>query len=577
MSVRNRLRAIMTALVLSAAFAHVDAQATIISTTEWHGTLATPTGKLPLLVRIRTAADSSHTGELEDIAQAPGKPIPLGAVSVTATALSFTIPMVGARYDAQWHAADSTWVGTFRQGAELPLILSRGAPPSAPVLAGVDGTWRGTLQRDATRLHLVLHVATTARGTRATLDSPDVGAMGLGVDDLARTGDSVRFVVGAAQVTYDGIVHDGTIIGTWTRLNQPPATVTFVRDSSARADALVRTQWPITAKGYSSTDVAFANPAAAGVTLAGTLTVPEGRGPFPAAILISGSGPQDRDETLFDHKPFAVLADYLSRHGIAVLRYDDRGFAKSTGNHMRATSADFASDARAAITFLRTRPDLDPRAIGIIGHSEGGLIGPMVAVADPRVRFLVLLAGPGTTTTEVMRTQAREMAVAEGMPAAQATRAQPLRDSLFALIRNSSPDSATATRELRDFLADGHLAALGVTTEQRAALVAEYARPWWRYFLRHDPATTLARVRVPVLALNGARDRQVSAAANLPAIRAALAHDRDVTIRELPDLNHLFQHATTGAASEYRTIAETFAPDAMAVVRDWIAARFSKR
>ena len=322
-----------------------------------------------------------------------------------------------------------------------------------------------------------------------------------------------------------------------------------------------------------STDVVFPNATNTRVRLAGTLTIPYGRGPFPAAILISGSGPQDRDETIFGHKPFAVLADFLARSGVAVLRYDDRGFAASTGDHGSATSADFATDATAALEFLRTRAEIDRRAIGFVGHSEGGMIGPLAAVNDPRVKFLVLLAGPGTPTKQLLLSQRLLMGTAEGIPEAQLGRAQATVDSLLEMVRNARDSTAAAT-QLRVFFTDDRLAALGATPVQRDAFATQYAGPWMRYFLRYDPGAVLARVRVPVLALNGTLDKQVPSAENLPAIRAALRRNRDVTIRELPGLNHFFQHARTGALTEYDTIAETFSPEAMGIVGEWINGRF---
>jgi uncharacterized protein len=321
---------------------------------------------------------------------------------------------------------------------------------------------------------------------------------------------------------------------------------------------------------YHSEEVRIANPRAPGVTLAGTLTLPPGRGPFAAAILITGSGAEDRDETLLGQKPFLVLADHLTRAGIAVLRLDDRGTAESTGTFAGATSADFATDANAAFAFLRARPEVDPHAIGYIGHSEGGMIGPIAARDNPDVAFLVLLAGPGAPARQILDGQRRAIGHSQGVTDAQLEASRPIQNLL--LDTAASADSTEAvTARLRT-----SLAARGIPEEQQARMIQQVTDPWFRYFLRYDPAPNLARLRVPVLALNGSLDRQVIAADNLPGIRTALRDDPDATVRELPGLNHLFQHARTGAVGEYAEIEETMSPEVLDLVAGWINARFPR-
>jgi len=456
----------------------------------------------------------------------------------------------------------------------LPLLLKRGVPPATTVVDGLDGTWRGSLQRNAANLRLILHVLTTPRGTEVALDSPDLGAFGLAVQRFERIGDTVRFHVPAAQVEFVGTLREGlrAFRGRWSRPSRPDAQVTFERDSAA-STARVRTQWPITPKGYHAEDVSFINPSDRAVTLAGTVTIPDGSGPFPAVVLISGSGAQDRDETVFGHKPFAVLANHLSRRGIAVLRYDDRGFGASTGDHARATSADFATDAIAAIRYLLGRADIDHTAIGFIGHSEGGIIGPIAAVENDGVDFLVLLAGPGTNTDQLMLSQRRLMGMSQGLSNVVLEKTEPaIRDILRAV--RASPDSQQAVARIRTLLTSETLQALGATNAQRDAIASQYSGTWMRYFLKYEPSLFLSRLRVPVLALNGALDRQVPSAENLAAMRIALANNPDATVRELPGLNHMFQTAGTGAMAEYDSIAETFAPSAMDLLTNWILMRF---
>jgi len=567
----KRALALLAAISIGATPAHAQQAAT----GEWHGQLTTPSGAITLVIRIRMHADSGHVGDLESVDQAPGQRIAISRITLTDRTLSFTIPSINARYDGEWNEAASEWRGNYRQGIELPLVLKPGPPPAAPVIAGLDGTWRGTLTRDTTTLRLVLKVATSSRGTRVLLDSPDAGSLGMRVDRFEREGDRVRFAVPLAAVEFDGTLDAGAtrLTGRWTRQGMAAVTVNFELDRSGAPAEVVRTQWPVTPEGYRALDVTFPNPPADGVTLAGTLTLPDASRPVPAVVLLSGSGAQDRDESIWGHKPFAVLADHLSRQGIAVLRYDDRGFAQSTGNHASATSADFAADANAAVRYLLSRPEIDPGAIGLAGHSEGGLIGPLAAVENGKVAFVVLLAGPGTPAIQVMLSQRRAFAETQGVTDAQLAPSQAVMESLYR-VAASNTDSIAAAARLREILTADAMAVLGVPPTQREMIVDLNLTPWMRYFLRYDPAPTLARLRIPVLALGGSLDRQVVSAENLPAIRQALVANPDVTVVELPGLNHMFQPTRTGTMSEYREIPETFAPAAMQLVTRWINDRF---
>lgn len=536
---------------------------------DWHGTLATPTGGLRLILTIRAGADGALTGELESLDQAPGQKIPVAPIAIANGRLTFAIPPIGASYEGVWDAATDLFSGTFIQGARLPLDFARGAGAAQPVVAGLDGVWGGSVTRNGVDLRLILRINTGPLGTIALLDSPDMMAMGLAVSGLSRDGQNVRFSIPAGDSAFQGMLDGDRMSGTWTRTGAPDARVMFTRRQGAAAPGpRARPQMPRPPFPYRAEQVAFANPRAPGVTLAGTLTLPQGRGPFPAAILISGSGPQDRDESVWSHKPFAVLADFLTRRGIAVLRYDDRGVGASTGTYSGATSADFATDANAAFAFLRARPEIDRRAIGLIGHSEGGMIGPLAAVDNRQVAFLVLMAGPGTATSGLMEAQRRAIAQSQGASAADLDQSEPIQRAVFAISAGDLND-ADARAALR-----ARLDAAGLPPAQRDAMIERVLDPWFRWFARYDPAPVLARIRVPVLALNGSLDRQVIAGPNLAGIRAALAGNRDVTVAELPGLNHLFQTARTGGVGEYADIEETMAPGAMATIADWIGARF---
>lgn len=320
-------------------------------------------------------------------------------------------------------------------------------------------------------------------------------------------------------------------------------------------------------------------------TLAGTLTVPEGKGPFPAVVMVTGSGPQDRDESLLGHRPFLVIADHLTRNGIAVLRYDDRGTAKSGGAFATATTDDFVDDALAAVAFARTRPEVDPKRVGIVGHSEGGLVAPMAAARSDSVAFIVLLAGPGMPSVELLALQGKLIGLAGGTPADKAERSAKVSLEILGMIRDDKPESdiRAAIRKETELEAADEPELAKLTPEAREKKVAEMVdlqmekigNPWMKRFLHIDPATALSKVRVPMLAINGEKDLQVPPKENLAGIKAASekAGIRDVTIRELPGLNHLFQTCKTGSPAEYAGIEETFAPAALDVLTHWIRVR----
>ncbi len=295
-------------------------------------------------------------------------------------------------------------------------------------------------------------------------------------------------------------------------------------------------------------------------------------------MLITGSGPQDRDETLFGHRPFKVLADFLTRRGFAVLRADDRGVGRSTGRFAGATTEDFAGDAEALVDFLMRQPGIDGMRVGLLGHSEGALIAPMVAARDPRVAFIVLLAGPGVRGDSLMLRQGDDMRRAAGFSDSAIALQHRLSAQVLEIIR-TEPDTAIAVARARAATRAGlaalpERAALGDLDRATDEQVRRLSTPWFRWFLAHDPRPVLRQVRCPVLALNGEKDTQVAWEPNLAAIETALREggDRDVTTRMLPGLNHLFQTADSGSLAEYGRIEETLAPAALEILGEWLAA-----
>lgn len=484
------------------------------------------------------------------------------------------------------------------------VLLAAVSAPAAPLAAqAADGSrwvgdWGGTLQAGPTELPIVFHITEGDEGLSATMDSPAQGAFGIPMDAVVVAGDTLTLSLRAAQARYQGVLQaDGTVAGTWTQgpaalpLNLAPVEAgaeAVDPDVPVIPDPATRPQTPKPPFPYGSEAVRFPNPAG-DFELAGTLTLPQGEGPFPGVVLVSGSGPQDRDETLLGHKPFAVLADHLTRNGIAVLRYDDRGVGRSGGDFASATSVELATDAEAAVAFLAGRPEVEAGRVGIVGHSEGGLIAPMVAARNPGVAFIVLLAGPGMTGEEIILDQSRRIALAQGIDEARVERSLAVNRALFEVLHEGG-DPAAAEARMREILAAAlaemtpeEREAEGLTPEAEASWVdgqvSQLASPWLRYFLTYDPVPALEATRVPVLALNGELDLQVPHEANLAAIRAALERggNPDFTVEALPGLNHLFQTAATGAPSEYSEIDETMSPRAMGRVSAWILERFGGR
>ncbi len=435
------------------------------------------------------------------------------------------------------------------------------------------GDWTGLI---AGQYHVVLHVTKDPAGHYgATLESPDQGTFVLTADDVTTDPDHLSFTLAKIGAHYSGVWNadrEGWV-GTWTQGLTTPLVLSRMTSPTAALATPKRPQEAAIATGvlpYINAPVRFANATVPGVTLAGTFSKPAGAGPFPAVVLMAGSGPNDRDEDLMGHKLFLVLADALNRRGMAVLRYDKRGIGESTGTYASATTADFTSDAAAALAWLRTRTDVDPKRIGVLGHSEGGLIAPAVAVADPSVRFVVLMAGPGLRGDALFLKQIELISRANGVAEADIAKTETLSARAFAVIEASS-DIADAKTKL-EVNAARAIAAGQLTRDQADQNIARITDPWMYAFLRYDPLPALHQMRVPVLAINGSRDLQVEPKANLASIRAALAGDADVTVTELVGLNHLFQDAKTGSPDEYGEIEETMAPAALKTIGDWVVA-----
>ena len=452
--------------------------------------------------------------------------------------------------------------------ALIAVMFAGPAPAGAQDAPAIVGTWAGTLDAGGVgKFRIVFHLAEGDDGSLdATMDSPDQGTFGLAAGPVTIADGSIRIEVPVAAAHYEGSIVEGgqRVEGTW---NQGGASLPLVLEPSEEAGPN-RPQEPEEPYPYEATDVGFES-AAAGVTLAGTLTIPPGSGPHPAVVLVSGSGPQDRDETVFGHRPFLVLADHLTRRGIAVLRYDDRGVGESTGDISTAVTPDFADDAEGAVRYLRTLPAIDEQKIGIIGHSEGAIVAPIVANRSDDVAFVILLAGTGVDGRKLLVMQLIAINRAMGVSEEVTQERSALQVQLLGLLSTVQDDS-TAAEQAREILAGA-----GVTGQAVDGQVAALLNPWMRYFLVYDPLPELRELQVPVLSIWGAKDMQVPPEGNREPVDQALrdSGNPDVTSTVLPDLNHLLQTAENGSPAEYVTIEETMSPVALDAISEWIEAR----
>jgi pimeloyl-ACP methyl ester carboxylesterase len=446
--------------------------------------------------------------------------------------------------------------------------------PTSQAASGVEGNWQGALEVSAFKLRLVLKISKTPEGKlTATVDSLDQGAKDLVVDTITFQDGTLRFEMKALSASYVGTLSkDGTALtGQFTQGGVLP--LDFKRVTDASQLELKRPQTPKKPYPYMEEEVSYENKQDQ-VKLAATLTLPRRGGPFPAVVLITGSGPQDRNEALLGHQPFLVLADYLTRRGIAVLRADDRGVGGTSKGGPNDTTENFATDALAGVEFLKTRKEINPKQIGLVGHSEGGIAAPMVAAKSDDVAFIVLMAGPGIPGDKLLIKQTGLIASSECQKEVELSLAESQR--LFAIVTQEK-DSAVARQKLREAATKRAEAAKKRVEAQLASSEvqnAAFATPWFRYFLSYDPLPTLMKVHVPVLAINGEKDLQVLPKENLAAMRTALTAggNHDHTVKELPGLNHLFQTCTQCTIAEYMQLEETMAPAALETMSQWILA-----
>ena len=445
------------------------------------------------------------------------------------------------------------------------------------------GNWIGKIEIQGTKLTVVIRFNFNDKDSLiAVMDSPDQGAKDIPVSKLTLRNDSVIIRLKQLNVTISGLLNKKD-----TTLNclfrQSIISCPLVLKKVDKVPTLNRPQEPKPPYPYKVTEVSIEN-IKDSITLAGTLTLPQKGDKFPVVIMITGSGPQNRDEELLGHKPFLVIADYLTRHGIAVLRFDDRGIGKSTGDFSKATSFDFANDVEAGINYLKQHPNIDATKIGLIGHSEGGLIAPIVASRNKDVNFIVLLAGPGITGEQIILKQSALISRAEGTDEKTIKDNNKFSENIYKILKKE-PDNTKAGKEIKEYylkelkkLSKEEKEKSGLSEAGADVMIAQVTSKWFITFLVTDPQPYLSKVKCAVLALNGEKDLQVPPVEDLAAIESALkkAGNTNYKTMKLPGLNHLFQHCTNGSPSEYSSIEETISPEVLQIISDWINKTVSK-
>lgn len=437
-----------------------------------------------------------------------------------------------------------------------------------------NGLWGGAIKSGEFEIEVNFKVETEANRVLLTVPLQKINdQIGSGI---TIKGDSIHFDYSSFNASYRGVYDSESqeIKGEWAQGKKTSLNLKRIsKKSKIRRSQKVKRPFSYTYKSFK-----FPNKEA-GIELGATLTIPEGEGPFPLAVLVSGSGPQDRNSEILDHKPFLVIADHLSSNGVAVLRYDDRGVKSSGGNYTQSTSADFATDAAAAISYGRSLPQIDSTKVGIIGHSEGGLIAPKVAAEYQSLDFIVSIAGPAVPITELMTSQNKLILEKKGMSAEGLEILEERLPPIYGIVNQDMEPKElfdTLAREVKSFynaLPEKDQQLMGASsTAYYTAISSTFFSTWFRYFLAYDPGPSWQQVTCPVLAINGSEDIQVSAKENLAAIKKNLEIAGNTNHREieLEGLNHLMQPCKACNIKEYALIEITFDPKVLQLITEFI-------
>jgi len=433
--------------------------------------------------------------------------------------------------------------------------------------AQIEGTWSGNIEIPNNNLPLVIHITNENNELKLTFDSPNQGAYDIPVPEVTFENNVLTFKFPAMMLSYKGTLENNVIKGTFTQGGQ-----SFTLNLSKGEIKINRPQEPKGPFTYKTEDVKFENKKA-GIKLAGTLTIPNGNGKYPAVVLVTGSGAQDRNEEILGHKPFWVIADYLTKNGYAVLRYDDRGFAQSEGDFTTATSYDFATDAEAAVNFISSQKNIDKSKIGILGHSEGGMIAQIVAANNKNIDFIISLAGPGIEIDKLMLIQKYSVEKGMGVSEEILNANQKTFGDIYKIIKKdiSNDEAEAEIKELiKQAIKDNPDYYNNVSEKDMESLTDIAHSNWFREFIKYNPASNLEKIKIKVLALNGEKDVQVTYKENLDGWKKGLAHNKKATFKSYPNLNHLFQKTETGLPNEYGTIETTIEPYVLEDILNWL-------
>lgn len=536
----------------------------------WSGTLKLPTTELKMVFRVVDSGEGYVT--TYDSPNQGARDIPVGTTRYEHGKLTLLMPRIGAEYTGQLNE-QGVIEGVFTQrGLKFPVALKKVVYVPMPGEYDFDGQWLGTLDVQGMKLGIVFHVSRIGNEYASAMDSPDQGVRGTPVLSTWVEGRKIVLKIPSMTLAYTGEVDkSGKIIGKLVQFGKE-----YVLDLERQTQIveLSRPQEPRAPFPYKTENVTFVNDKDS-IVLAGTLTLPEGDADCPVVVMISGSGVHNRDGEFLGHKPFWVIADYLARRGIGMLRFDERGVGKSTGVFSGATSLDFARDVETAVCYLKEKRGF--RRIGLIGHSEGGMIAPLVASRSKDVKFIVSLAGPGIRGEQVLLTQQEAIGREAGVDSVLLREIKKGNQGIYnVILASSSMDEVKDTvrayirglvePSAREFPAEVN------PDEFIQARVDQLLNPWMYFFMRYDPVPTLKKVKCPVLALNGDKDLQILPEINLDGIRKGLSasRNRNVTIKVLPGLNHMFQECKSGAPAMYGSIEQTFSPAALKEIGDWI-------
>jgi pimeloyl-ACP methyl ester carboxylesterase len=546
--------------------AEVEAEPQADQKEQWFGTLDVGAATLRLLLEVTSDADGKQEAVVFSVDQGNAK-MPTDTFSIDGKQLKFTIDKVKADFAGQISSDGNAFTGKFTQfgvARDLTFKRSNGVPTRK-----LETAWVGDLQAGPQTLRVQVRQMKTSEGESMVLfDSLTQRATGMKAE-LEVAGESFVLKVPGAQATYKGTLNEDKtqVRGQWTQMGNS-IDLELTRSATAeKAGPRNRPQSPQKPFSYESKSVTFASTAAE-VMLGGTLTYPSAGGPFPCVVLVSGSGPQNRNEDIFGHKPFAVIADHFAKRGIATLRYDDRGIGESTGSFIKSTTADFAQDAAGAIEFAKKHEMVDAQRLGVIGHSEGGLIATMLAAERNDLAHVVLMAGPGVAGDEIIYDQTKAIAQAGDAQPDYLAEQESLMRELVAVAKTGD----LKEDQVEEIMKKYPLVAGDADNSLMLTQLQQFATPWFRYFLNFDPAPVLVKASCPVLALLGEHDLQVTVSLNAPAIEAALAQSPhpDSKFVQLDGLNHLFQPCTTGSPSEYDMIEQTLDPSFLTAITDWV-------